>query len=233
MGAAPTRPGARSVSHQDLFTSGAYAEMFRPDTDDNPFAALYAAKQQAVLDAVRGHDQRVLDVGGGMGRIAIPLSSRHFVTLTDLSPQMLELARSHAGPRLALRVADACALPFPDASFDYVVCIDVVPHLPEPEVGLREARRVIRPGGRFIVDSTNAMPLWTLAYPRYVGRNPTRWLRTWVGGGVSPEWQFRVWHHRKAAFLQMLERSGFRLLTVRGFGPAWCPKWHLAIAEAA
>jgi ubiquinone/menaquinone biosynthesis C-methylase UbiE len=219
--------------HQELFTSGAYVPMFRPDAPQNPFARLYDKKREAVIAAVPGRDLRLLDVGGGMGRMAIPLSARHFVTLTDLSPQMLDLARPYAGPRLNFKVADACALPFPDASFDAVVCIDVVPHLLEPQQAMAEARRVLRPGGRIVIDSSNALPLWTLGYPRYLGRNPRRWIQTWRSGGVQPEWRARVWHRRKSEFLGMLTRAGFTLESVEGFGPFWCPKWHLASARAS
>jgi SAM-dependent methyltransferase len=219
--------------HQELFTSGAYATMFRPDAPQNPFARLYEVKRDAVIAALPGRDLRVLDVGGGMGRMAIPLSARHFVTLTDLSAQMLEMARPFAGPRLSLEVADACALPFPDDSFDAVVCIDVTPHLPNPGPAMTEAHRVLRPGGRLVIDSTNSIPLWTLAYPRYLGRNPRRWIQTWRSGGVQPEWRARVWHRRMSDFLGVVTAAGFRLDSVQGFGPFWCPKWHLAIASAS
>lgn len=219
------------VKHEELFTSGAYTMMFRPDGNDNPFARIYELKRRAVVQAVDGRNHRVLDVGGGMGRMAVPLSLRHHVTLTDLSPQMLEQARPYAGRNLKLVVADARSLPFEDCSFDEVVCVDLIPHLPEPAAALREAHRVLVPGGRLIVDSTNANPLWTLGYPGYLGRNPRRWWRIWRGGGVGVEWQSRVWHYRKSAFLQMLAASHFRVLSVQGFGPAWAPKWHLAVAE--
>jgi len=222
-----------AVDHEHLFTSGAYLRDFQPDTEHNPFWRDYAAKRAAILTSVRGQDSRVLDIGGGMGRMAIPLSSRHFVTLCDLSPQMLEQARPYAGERLQLAVADARALPFPDAAFDYALCIDVLPHLPDPNPALREARRVLRPGGTLIVDSSNSVPWWTLAYPRYLGRRPRRWLQIWRAGGVLPEWRTRVWHRRRPLFLSAVTRAGFRIVSVRGFGPVYCRKWHMAIAEAA
>lgn len=206
--------------------------MFVPDEPSNPLATLYAAKRDAVLAAIGGTDRRILDIGGGSGRMSVPLSSRHFVVLSDLSPTMLERVSSHAGPRLKLVVADAGSLPFDDGEFDYVLSIDVLPHLPNPGAALAEARRVLRPGGRLIVDSSNAVPLWTLAYPRYLGRNPIRWLRIWMGAGVLPEWQSRVWHYSRGAFVRMVEQAGFTVRSIRGFGPPFCPKWHLVVAEA-
>ncbi|MHB8612395.1 MAG: class I SAM-dependent methyltransferase [Candidatus Dormibacteraceae bacterium] len=203
---------------------------FQPDAPANPFAQTYARKREAVLASVRGADQRVLDVGGGMGRMSIPLSRRHFVTLTDISPQMLELARPHASPRLRIEVADGRSLPYQDEAFDYVLCVDVMPHMPEPRDLLRETRRVLRPGGTLVVDITNSVPLWTLAYPGYLGRRPHRWIQIWRAGGVLPEWRARVRHHRRKQLIELLGLEGFRIISMAGFGPRGCPKWYLAVA---
>ena len=219
-------------THEQLFTSGEYVRLFQPEVDANPFAATYAAKRDAVLALVEGQDRRVLDVGGGPGRMALPLAQRHDVTMCDISGQMLDQVRPHAPTRLTLKVADARALPFPGESFDYALLIDVLPHLPELDTALAEARRVLVKGGRLIIDSTNHNPLWMLAYPRYAGRKPGRWLSTARGGGVPPEWQSRVWHRGRGEFLDAVSRHNFRVLSVRGFGPRLCPKWHLALAEA-
>lgn len=219
--------------HEQLFTSGAYVREFRPDDRDNPFARAYAAKREAVLALVPPRARRLLDVGGGPGRMAIPLGQHHEVMLCDLSRGMLATARSQPGGlRLRLAAADARSLPFADRTFDCALCIDVLPHLPDPAPALAEARRVLRPGGTLIVDSTNSVPLWTLAYPGYLGRRPTRWWRIWRSGGVLPEWTTRVWHRRRGAFLASLLAAGFEIRQVRHFGPAACPKWHLAMAVA-
>ena len=183
-----------------------------------------------MLAAVQGADQRVLDVGGGMGRMSVPLSRRHFVTLTDISPQMLELARPHASARLTIEVADGRSLPYDDGAFDYVLCIDVMPHMPDPRLLLQEASRVLRPGGTLVIDVTNSVPLWTLAYPRYLGRRPDRWIQIWRAGGVLPEWRDRVRHHRRKQLIDLLGREGFRPVTVEGIGPRACPKWYLVVA---
>jgi len=220
-------------SHEELFTSGAYVSKFQPDSQGNPFAADYERKRDVVIRAVAGRDKTVLDLGGGMGRMSIPLSSRHFVTLSDISPQMLELARPYASDRLKLQVTDARSLPFADGSFDYVLAIDLLPHIPSPRDLILEARRVLKLGGTLVIDSTNSIPFWTLAYPSYLGRRPHRWIGIWRSGGVLPEWSSRVKHHRRGRFAGLLEEGGFRVVWMRGFGPRVCPKWHLAAAVKA
>ena len=217
-------------THEELFTSGDYVRDFTPDVRTNPFEADYARKRDAVVGSVAGADKKVLDVGGGMGRMSIPLSQRHFVTLTDLSSRMLDLARPWASERLVLSQANARFLPFPDESFDYVLCIDVLPHLRDPMEAVREARRVLRPGGTLLVDVTNSLPLWTLAYPRYVGRRPGRWIKVWSAGGVLPEWRGRVRHHRRHELAGFIKRADLELKSIRSFGPKACPKWLLASA---
>ncbi len=223
---------ASDEPHHRLFTSGAYAAAFQPEAEWNPFRALYARKLREVLARVPAGSGRVLDIGAGPGRMAIPLSEAHTVTMCDLSLAMLERARPHAGPTLRQCVADATNPPFRPGSFDAILCIDVLPHLTDPVAALAGLRRLLAPGGRVIVDSTNALPLWTLAYPRYLGRRPTRWVSTWRAGGVPPEWSDRVRHYRRRDFLAILAAAGLRPLSLDGIGPGATAKWHIAVTTA-
>jgi hypothetical protein len=66
----------RSIqTHESLFTSGAYVQSFQPESERNPFAADYELKKAAVIGSVPGANRVVLDLGGGMGRMSIPLSA--------------------------------------------------------------------------------------------------------------------------------------------------------------
>lgn len=227
---------------RSIFTTGEYVGQFHPEDSGNPFHRIYEQKRVEVIAAARallGGDPtaRVLDVGGGMGRISVPLAATYDVTLCDVSESMLELARKAAAQtsattRLTTQFVDASQpLPYPDASFDLIVCLDLLVHLPDPLAAVREIHRVLKPSGAAIIDNSNSIPLWTLWYPQYVGRRPSRWLRTWRAGGVLPEWADIVHHHTRAQFLSMLAQADFAVQEERFYGPAICPKWNLAVVR--
>jgi ubiquinone/menaquinone biosynthesis C-methylase UbiE len=100
----------------------------------------------------------VLDVATGTGRIpalllAAPTFTGRLIGL-DYSRKMLqEAARKVASypGRVALVWRDAMELPFPNASFDLVTCLEALEFMPRPEQALAEAIRVIRPGGMLLV----------------------------------------------------------------------------------
>lgn len=98
--------------------------------------------------------ENLLEVGGGPGelaaRIADELGCR--VTMLDISPRMVELARERG---VDARVGDVQELPFADESFDCAVAAWMLFHVPDLERGLSELARVLRPGGR-LVAVTNA-----------------------------------------------------------------------------
>jgi ubiquinone/menaquinone biosynthesis C-methylase UbiE len=106
---------------------------------------------------------RVLEVGCGPGKFWPPIAARLpadlSITLTDLSPGMLEeaLATVRGVGRWADvggEVADVCALPFADERFDVVLGLYMLYHAGDRDLAIREIRRVLRPGGRAIL-STN------------------------------------------------------------------------------
>jgi glycogen(starch) synthase len=204
-----------------------YRRYFRPESRSDPFSTLYEKKRKAVLDHFgRAPRRRILDVGGGYGRMAGPLSQDHDVVLCDISQEMLEEARGR-WPALELVQADARQLPFADSEFDAMLAIDLMAHLPNLEEGLRELARVVRPGGAVVFDTTNASPWWVLAYPAYVNWRPKRLLRTMLAGGVLPEWRATVRHHRPGEVREAAVAAGIRLEGCRKLGPRWSPKWHL------
>lgn len=129
-----------------------------PATADGYVGSFAKATEMAVAPLVKasgaGQGKRVLDVccGHGAGVEALLATGAEVVGL-DFSPAMLRHARKRAGAA-ELVEGNAQALPFPDASFDAVICGFGIIHLPDQPKALKEAHRVLRPGGMF------AMTAW-------------------------------------------------------------------------
>lgn len=117
--------------------------------------------RRAVLRAPRN----VLEVAAGTGVVTRLLRDRLHaqanLTASDLNAPMLEAARQKFAPDKSVNfeVADALALPFPDQAFDCVVCQFGLMFFPDKPAALREARRVLKPHGRYLFS------VWDL--PRY------------------------------------------------------------------
>jgi ubiquinone/menaquinone biosynthesis C-methylase UbiE len=96
----------------------------------------------------------VLEIAVGTGRNLPYYPDGVRLSGVELSPAMLEIARTRArelGREIDLRVGDAQALEFPDESFDSVVCTLSLCTIPDDRAAVAEVRRVLRPGGRFLL----------------------------------------------------------------------------------
>jgi ubiquinone/menaquinone biosynthesis C-methylase UbiE len=100
-------------------------------------------------------------VGTGLNLPFYPEQVR--LTGIDFSPAMLAIARERAdglGRPVDLREADAMALPFPDGSFDTVVCTFSLCAVPDDSRAVAEMRRVLRPGGLLLLADHVAGGSW-------------------------------------------------------------------------
>ncbi|MEA2220155.1 MAG: hypothetical protein QOJ35_2781 [Solirubrobacteraceae bacterium] len=113
---------------------------------------------------------RILDAGCGSGRTLDELADYGDVSGVDLSPAAVDATRARGHEACAGSVGD---LPFADAAFDLVTCLDVVEHTPDDRRTLGELRRVTRPGGTLLLTVPAHPTLWSahdeanLHYRRY------------------------------------------------------------------
>jgi demethylmenaquinone methyltransferase/2-methoxy-6-polyprenyl-1,4-benzoquinol methylase len=124
---------------------------------------LHRAWKDALVTAANPpHNERpfaLLDLAGGTGDVAFRVvkagGAGTQVTVADINPDMLEVGRARAAEQglddqVRFVEANAEALPFADCSFDAVTIAFGIRNVPRIEAALNEARRVLRPGGRFL-----------------------------------------------------------------------------------
>jgi SAM-dependent methyltransferase len=121
--------------------------------------------REVAFDAVAEvRPRRVLEVGCGPGEAAERIGREldADVVALDLSPRMVELARSRG---VVARVGDVQDLPFADGAFDCVLAAWMLFHVPDLDRALAEVARVLRPGGRLVAATNSgrhAAEVWEL-----------------------------------------------------------------------
>jgi SAM-dependent methyltransferase len=147
--------------------------------------------------------EQVLDLGCGAGHTALAVAPHAgAVVAVDLTPEMLavaaELAEARGITNITFRSADVGALPFDDATFDLITSRVSAHHYADPVVALREAERVLRPGGTILLIDTvapedPALDTFYNAVELLRDRSHVRncrvseWKRMLAGAGFAPE----------------------------------------------
>lgn len=151
--------------HERMFGLAGHARLYHWITG-RWFGAMYRRIAADVAAAGLGDGARVLDAGTGPGRVPLAIARalpRVRVDGVDLSAAMVAEARRACDAagltgRVTFTEADVAALPFQDATFDLIVSSMSLHHWADPAAGVRELRRVLRPGGRiWIYDARVAL----------------------------------------------------------------------------
>jgi ubiquinone/menaquinone biosynthesis C-methylase UbiE len=154
----------------------------------------------------RGNGLRVLDVGCGTGHYMARLKTRGFeVAGVDGSQEMLVHARAN-NPESTLVRADVERIPFDDAGFDYVVCIEVLRYLPDISGLIREMSRLLKPGGTVLATAVSPFNL-----NGYCLIN--RIASSYRVRGLVP---LRQYFHRSRSLRRSFLESGFETLKIHG-----------------
>lgn len=131
--------------------------------NDDPVAILRAESRLRnpwVLETIgkkyNGKKVDVLDLGCGGGFLSNSLAPHHTVTGFDISEKSLEIAKNYDKTGSVKYVqGDATALPFENESFDVICSMDMLEHVEDYATVVKEAARVLRPGGLFIFYTFN------------------------------------------------------------------------------
>jgi SAM-dependent methyltransferase len=115
---------------------------------------------EAICRQVTDRRPRILDVGCGTGANLLMLSEYGEAEGVDISEDALAFCRERGLDKVRLGAGEE--LPYEDGTFDLVTAFDVVEHMDDDLAGLREMRRVLRPGGRVLLFVPTFMFLWGL-----------------------------------------------------------------------
>lgn len=196
---------------------------------DDPVALLRAESAHRtpwIVDSMRDRlgsgSQRVLDVGCGAGFLTNPLAAiGHEVTGLDASVASLAVARAHdASGRASYVEGDALALPFADASFDVACAMDFLEHVEDPAAVIREAGRVLRPGGLFFFHTFNRTLLAWLVVIKGV---------EWFVRNTPPNLHVKRLFVKPAEVRAACTSSGLEIAELRGVRPVFFSRAFLQL----
>ena len=181
MMALPTPPpdAPRRAARQSADDAGWRGRVARAFSRAAPQYAERASAQRSMaatlLERLPARAEAVLDLGCGPGETAAGLKERYGTACRviglDLAPGMLDEARRRYGEPVRWLCGDAAALPLADASLDLVVSNLAIQWCPDLEAVLAEVQRVLRPGGRALI---NTLAPGTLAEVSHAWSHPER-----------------------------------------------------------
>jgi SAM-dependent methyltransferase len=165
-----------------------------------------------VLGFLRGHRGKLLDAGGSYGPHAFELARRGWeVTVIDIDQDNLVLGeaikQALGASGVSFRYGDLCASDLPDAGFDAVLGCEIIEHLKDDQVGVRELGRILKPGGLMVLSTPCAASPEEHPSPHLAcaGPVPGGPYGVFVGGG---HWRSG---YNEENMARLLESNGFTI----------------------
>jgi len=156
-----------------------------------------------------GQGDKILDIGCGEGTLGKLVKGKYReVYGVDISPQALELARNAGLITTRVNINDE-PLPYSESTFDTVVTLDVIEHVFDPHVFVKEIHRVLKAGGSLVVSTPNIRKLQRM-YALIRGRFPKTSYDDvgWDGGHLH--------YFTSRDLAALLDAHGFRVIVIDG-----------------
>ena len=174
---------------------------------------------------------RVLDVGCGTGHLTFAVARRSGsgeLRGVDVAQPYIEHAKRHnQDARIVFEIADACALPFPDRSFDRVLSLLVLHFVPQAEQAIAEMRRVAKPGGvvgAAVWDARGGFVANRIFFDTAAALDPDakeRRARNYTRPMTRPGELQKAW--RSAGFKDVVETTLMLRMEFASFSDYWTP----------
>ena len=136
------------------------------------------------------YNRKVLEAGSGAGRFTeVLLKHGAIIDSFDYSNAVEANAMNNGeSDKLRLVQADIRMMPFIKESYDYVVCLGVLQHTPNPEESIEHLWRMVRPGGVLVID--HYLWHWRIIWPTPIGSSQS--LYRWFMLSLPRKWRFKV-----------------------------------------
>lgn len=190
-----------ATTHQQRFYEAAYREATLGQGFPDPH----------ITDGGIPKHQHILTLGGGTANDLWELARDNVVVNADYAASGLEAAKQFGIQGVLANLNASPALPFPDRSFDLIVCKDILEHLLEPLPVLKEAKRVLRDGGAIVISVPNHF-YWPMRLRSLFGKGIV-----WRGLVTDHGKDYREWDYMHIRFFTY---KGFRaFLRAAGLKP--------------
>lgn len=182
-------------------------DYYQKGVKENPLQRFWHTRKLAHVLKHIDSPEKVLDVGCASGWFLYQIKKKHPHAKChgiDIYKEGIIYGKKRY-PSLYLKVADAHVLPFKDATFDCVVCTEVLEHVEKPKETVLEIKRVLKPGGVVVIELDSGSVLFSIVW--YL------WKKT----------RGRVWNdsHLHSFTIEKLERllikSGFKIQSKKRF----------------
>lgn len=183
--------------------------------------------------AARTAGLRVLDAGCGEGYgTQILAATAAEVVGVDLEAGVVERAAARY-PSASFQPADLTSLPYPDASFDAVVSLQVIEHMRSPLDYCAEVARVLRPGGEFICATPNRMTFSPegIRNPFHTVEFAAAELRGMLSRHFEVVQMLGTFHAGRIRAVELATRSSFPERLIATPVPSWSPRMRAAVAR--